>query len=71
MTLETSLGTDKPYTEVKVDAFGRITIEGKNFTGDACSLMGGVLAKAAGGGTAEPKPEMYHTENSQTNTQNW
>lgn len=61
----------KPYTEVTIDPLGRALIEGKNFTGSACSLMGDALKRALGGdGDTSPKPEFYQTD-AQNQEQGW
>lgn len=69
---DTNLDTEA-HTEVKIDALGRVNIEGKNYQGDACSILGDKLRNAfGGGGDKTDKPEAYDTSNvDQTNGVNW
>lgn len=69
---ETGLTTE--HTQVVIDQFGRTVIEGKGFTGSACSMMGEALRRAIGGGrgdTSEPKPEMFDTNTQDNYGTNW
>lgn len=69
---ETGLTTE--HTQVVIDQFGRAVIEGKNFSGSACSMMGEALRRAIGGGakdTSDPKPEMYQTGSQENYGTNW
>lgn len=59
------------HTEVRISALGVVTIEGKNFTGDACSIMGNVLREAIGGGDTDLKPEFFQTAVEDTTVTNW
>lgn len=64
----------KPYTEVRVDTFGRATIEGKNFKGTACTLVGEALRRAIGGApsdTSTPKPEMFEDASQAQDVTRW
>jgi hypothetical protein len=74
-TTDLTTGLDaKPYTEVTIDKFGVVAIEGKNFKGATCSTMGEALRRAVGGGardTSEPKPEMYETGNVTQGVTGW
>ena len=66
--------TAQPHTEVVIDQFGRVVIEGKGFTGAACSMMGETLRRAIGGGkrdSSDPKPEMYDTDHASVDQVNW
>jgi hypothetical protein len=48
------------HTEVRIDALGRVNIEGKNYEGDACSILGDKLRQAfGGGGDKTDKPEAF------------
>lgn len=70
---DTALNTD-PHTRVTIDAFGRVTIEGVNYSGGACTLLGEALRRAIGGGagdSSEPKPEMYDTGSVEQTQTGW
>ena len=65
--------TQGQHHEIRIDALGRATIEGKGFNGSACGLMGEALRRAIGGTRSDDdtkKPEFYAT-NDQTQTTNW
>lgn len=48
------------HTKVTIDALGRTIIDGVNFEGDACSILGERLNQAlGGGGVKEDKPEAF------------
>ena len=71
-TTQQATTTDtRSHTEVRISPFGTVTIEGKNFTGDACSLMGNKLRDAIGGGDTDLKPEFFQTEVENTSVTNW
>lgn len=75
MTLQnyTGTGLTTAHHEITIDPFGRAVIEGKNFTGDTCGLLGEALRRAIGGGSSdsdEKKPEYYQT-GTQNQTQGW
>lgn len=61
------------HTEVRIDAMGRVTVEGKNYTGDACSILGDKLRRAfGGGGSKTDKPEAFASDYQQVNEgPNW
>lgn len=55
----TRLDTE-PHTEVRIDALGRVLVEGKNYEGDACSVLGDRIRRAfGGGGSKTDKPEAF------------
>jgi len=62
-TTTTDQGVDTSlteHTEVRIDALGRVVIEGKGYTGDACSILGDNLRRAfGGGGDKTDKPEAF------------
>ena len=59
------------HTEVVISPLGVVKIEGKGYTGDACSIIGNILNSAlGGGGSTEPKPEMYQTDTDEV-SQGW
>ena len=70
-TQEAASTDTRSHTEVRITPFGTVTIEGKNFTGDACSLMGNVLREALGGGDTDLKPEFFQTEVEDTTVTRW
>jgi len=66
--------TTEPHTQVTIDPFGRVVIEGKNYTGGACTLLGEALRRAVGGGrgdASDPKPEMYDTGTVEQTQNRW
>lgn len=68
---ETGLTTE--HTQVVIDKLGRVQIEGKNFTGSACSIMGDTLRRSVAGpnDTSEPKPEMFQESTNEQHGTNW
>ena len=59
-TQAAGLDTTQEHTEVVIDALGRVVIEGKGYTGDACSIFGDKLRSAfGGGGEKTDKPEAF------------
>lgn len=65
--------TTKPYTEVTVDALGRAVIEGKNFQGSACTLIGQALQRAirGPGDSTTPKPEFFQSGQNTQDATRW
>lgn len=68
----TNLETEE-HTEVSIDALGRIKVEGKNYTGDACTILGEKLNRAfGGGGDKKDKPEAFEDNHAHVpEGQNW
>lgn len=71
----TGTGTESQteHHEIKIDVFGRAIIEGKNFKGSACGLMGERLRRAIGGSRSDSddkKPEFFQTAD-QGQSQGW
>ena len=71
-TSGTSLENEE-HTEVRIDALGRVNVEGKNYTGDACSVLGDKLRQAfGGGGQKTDKPEAFSSNAESVNLgPNW
>lgn len=60
------------HTEVRISPLGVVQIEGKNYTGDACSLLGNKLREAlGGGGDQDLKPEFFQTTVEDQTVTNW
>lgn len=70
-TQETAAALTQAHTEVRISPLGVVQIEGKNFTGDACSIMGNLLREAIGGGDTDLKPEFFQTAVEDTTVTNW
>ena len=72
-TQTATVNTQEEHTEVTIDALGRVVIEGQNFKGDACSIMGDKLRAAlGGGGSKDDKPDLHMThEEDVEQEQNW
>lgn len=71
-TTQEAASTDtRSHTEVRITPFGTVTIEGRNYTGDACSLLGNKLREALGGGDTDLKPEFFQTTVEDTTVTNW
>ena len=71
-TTDQAVGLDQEHTEVTVDALGRVVIEGKNYTGDACSLLGDKLRNAfGGGGEKQDKPDAFASNTAEENLTQW
>lgn len=67
-----SVNLHEEHTEITIDALGRVNIEGKNYMGDACSILGDKLRNAfGGGGDKEDKPEAFAAATDTVNSTNW
>lgn len=71
-TTQQAVNTEEEHTEVRIDALGRVLIEGKNYTGSACSILGDKLRNAFGGGDKADKPEAFAADHvQQDETTRW
>lgn len=69
---ETPVSTTAAHTEVRISPMGVVQMEGKNFTGDACSVLSEKLRAAlGGGGDTDLKPEFFQTTVEDQTVTNW
>lgn len=72
-TTTSTVNTEEEHTAVKIDALGRVNVEGQNYTGDACSILGDKFNQAfGGGGSKSDKPEAFQADAASVEeTQHW